>query len=71
MEFKDKIQKLLMQKNQATQQAIIQENVLHSARQAVSEIQGRINQLQELLIEEDGKNKKRSRTSPNRRMGSK
>ena len=61
MDLKNKLQQLRVMLNQATKEAILQENVLQGVRQRAAEIQGRINQIQELLNEENVNKKKRSK----------
>lgn len=55
MDIQKRLQQLEVIRNQATQEAIMQENVLQGARQKVAEIQGRINELQLIQKQKDGK----------------
>lgn len=59
METEKRLQQLNAMLQQATQEAVMRENMLQGARQNVAEIQGRINELQDLE-----KNKNVSKEKP-------
>ncbi len=59
MEFQGRLHKLDAMLQQATQESVMQENMLQGARQRVAEIQGRISELQNL-----DKNKDVSKKEP-------
>ena len=58
MDIKNRLQNLEVAKQRATQEAVMQENMLQGARLKVAEIQGRINELllvqKDLPVEEEG-----------------
>ncbi len=62
METEKRIQQLQAMLQQATQEAVMRENMLQGARQKVAEIQGRISELVEIKasqeLKKDGKQKK-------------
>lgn len=60
MDIQKRLQQLEMDRQRATQEAVMQENVLQGARQRVAEIQGRINELQLIQKDEDVKQEKTS-----------
>ena len=52
MDYMQQMQQLRMTLEQETRNAILHENALQGARQRVSETQGRLNMLQEIMNEE-------------------